>query len=673
MWPGLTNMSFFKTHRERIIRLLLWMLVLLPIIGSIVITMSRAVDQRFLDDWELVKYLVNFKEGTLHWRDLFAVYIEHRPAVSRLLSIAAILLGGGDMRGQNLLTLLMLLTGFATLARIWIKYGGATIREVWFPLLICSTVLFTPVQWQTLLWADCFYSVIPSVLLVISIGVAFQSWPWWVRCALGTFLAIVGTLSFASGVLLWLLPLPVMLVCGAFRNRSQKIKFTVLWVAVMTLVFSLYLNVRVQARDTITVEQPLISLPGGYVVTYDLRNEVPRQFAYHQENENTTATHTPYFLAHPQEVFDFVRAFCGVLLVRGFAADTKTAAIWTGTLVLAGFCALIYFCWRYRREPDLFRLLIALLCLGAYTPITGILVAVGRLWAGHVYSALNVRYHAHHPQIIIALVGAAFFILRQRAKERSVESGGGDKAFCWTSGGVLMGFLVMGWLYGINMMDAWRSARLRNAAAQMACLILPERNRFVANVSGDANLTRHSVNDLVRNGLLKNPPLQDTRLFSVLTMHKHAIGQEHAFINRLWKENGRWFCEGYASLPVSQRPADGVFFAYRLPEGEWTIWGFTQGDAPPHYLPSAMGKDLWGIVGKNRFWPHELMCAWERNPAIIADPPAGAEISLWAIEMDTRSVYRITNDPIKSPDASGDSLEFLAVHHDPQPPKSLKD
>ncbi len=656
--------SFLKTHRERIIRILLWMLVLLPIIASAVITMRRAVDQRFLDDWELVKYLVNFKEGTLHWRDLFAVYIEHRPAVSRLLSVALILLGGGDMRGQNLLTLLLLLIAFIVIARVWIKQGGASIRAAWFPLLICGVVLFTPVQWQTLLWADCFYSVIPPVLLVISIWVAFQSWPWWVRCALGTFLAVVGTLSFASGILLWMLPLPAMLVCGPFRNRAQRIKFTALWLSFMAVVFVLYLNVRVQGRDAITVEKPLLSLPAGRVLTYDLRNEVQSQFAYHQENENTTATHTPYFFEHPEEALDFVRAFCGVLLVRGCGTETKTAAIWAGTFVLAGFAMLIFFCWRYRKEPLLFRLLLALACLGAYTPVTGVLVAVGRLWAGHVYSALNVRYHAHHPQIIIALVGAAFFILRQRTSERASSGAARDGAFCWCTGGLLSGFLITGWLYGISMMDAWRSARLRNAAAQMVCLIFPEKDHFTAGISGSSRLTLESVNALARNGLLKTPLMRDTRLFHSLKLHRHVLGPDHAFLNRLWKDSEGWHCQGHASLPASFRPADGILFAYRLPGGEWTVWGFTQGDGLPHYLPLAMTKDVWGIVGKSRFWPSELMCNWEESPAIIADPPAGAEISWWAIEMDTRKIFRITREMKGEPNMPGESLESLAVRRD---------
>ncbi len=662
-------MSFFKTHRERIIRTLLWLLVLLPIIGSAVLTMNHAVDQRFFDDWELVKYLVMFKEGTLHLRDLFAVYIEHRPAVSRALSVAVILLGGGDMRGLNLLTLLMLLAGFMVMARLWMRQGTVTVREAWFPLLICSVLLFTPVQWQTLLWADCFYSVIPGMLLVMSIWVAFQSWPWWVRCATGALLAIVGTLSFASGVLLWILPLLVMLVCGSFQNRVQRIKFIALWLSVMAVVFAMYLNIKVQSRDAITVEQPLVSFPGGHAITYDLRNEVPSQFAYHQDNKNTTATHTPYFFEHLDEAFEFVRAFCGVLLVRGCAAETRTAAVWAGTLVLAGLGVLLFFCWRYRKETVLFRLLFALLCLGAYTPLTGILVAVGRLWAGHVHSALNVRYHAHHPQIIMALVGAAFFIVRHRAKESVGDGDARGRAFCWAFGGVLVGVLVMGWLYGMSMMDAWRAARLRNAAAQMVCKILPENNAFVASVSGNYKLTRKSVEALDGNGLLKTPLMRDNRLFSVLKLHTHALGPDRAFTNRLWKENGHWLCEGYASLPLSLRPADGILFAYRVPGGEWTVWGFTQGDGPPQYLPSVMGKDLWGIVTKSRFWPFEFMCSWENKPAIIAEPPAGAEISLWAMEMDARMVYRIADERDDDPHVAGKSLESYTVHREPEQSK----
>ena len=654
-----------EKHRRQITNALLWLLVLIPIVGSVLLTRMNAVDQRFLDDWELAKYLVKFKEGTLHLSDLCAVYLEHRPILPRALSVGVLLITGGDVRGQNVLTMLFLLTGFAALARLWLKHGGATIREAWLPLLIAGVTLFTPAQWQTLLWGDCFYAVMPGMFLVMTLCLAFEKWAWWVRGLAGAFLAVLATLSFASGILIWVLPLPVLLACGAFADHRQRVKFAALWLLVMAAVFALYLQVKVQKREAVTVEQPVVSLPGGYVVTYDLRNAVPRQFAYGQENENTMARNTPYFLAHPGEDFDLVRAFSGILLMRGCATDTKTAAVWAGTVMLAGLGALAFLCWRYRKERRLFPMLFTMLCLGAYTPVTGLLVAVGRIWAGHVHTALNVRYHAHHPQIIIALAGAALFLMIHRARQRDGEKDMAGMAFCWVTGGVLLGILGMGWLYGMSMMDAWRSARLRNAAAQMVSQILPEKNGFVSYVSGNYDLTHDTVAALAKHGLLRTPLLKDPRL-SNLHASESALGPDHAFLNRLWKEEGHWQCEGYASLLKTNRPADGILFAYRVPGGEWIIWGFTQGDGPPHYLPTAMGKDLWGIQAKDKLWPMQFMFPWSASPAIISEPPPGAEISVWAIDMARSRIYRIPRDIENKSGDAGDRLETLSQRQEPK-------
>ena len=659
-------MSFLKVNRERIIRALLWLIVLLPVVWSIALVRKNAVDQRFLDDLELTRYLIKFKEGTLKLDDLFAVYIEHRPAVSRLLSVASIIAGGGDVRAHNVIGILFLLTGFFVMARLWLKHGRVTIREAWLPLLISAVALFTPVQWQTLLWPDCFYSVIPGALLVLSIALSFSNRPWWFRCLIGTLYAVIGTLSFASGILLWILPLPVMLVCGSFGSARERIKFTALWFAVMSVVFALYLDLNVQRRDAVTEEQPLLNLPGDKVLTYDLRNDVPRQFAYGQEHDNTTANHTPYFLHNPAEAFDFVRAFCGVLLMRGAAADTKVASETAGSFVLAGLTLLAWFCWRYRKERELFRLLFAMLCFGAYTPVTGVLVAVGRLWAGHVHAALNVRYHSHHAQVFIALAGAALFIVRHRAAARPGERQVADGAIFWGLGGVLLGIMGLGWLYGANMMESWRSARLRNAAAQMLCPLFPQANWFVSYISGNYELTRDTVAALEKHGLIKTPLLHDSKLFSkYVHANERVLGPERAFVHRLWKENGVWKFDGYASIPRTERPADGVILAYRVAGGEWTIWGFTQGDGPPHYLPSAMGKDLWGIVPKDEQWPPEFRFPLADVPAIISEPPADAEISFWTLDMEHHQLFRIGADRLRKNDEPGESLQALSVHRDP--------
>ena len=658
-------METLAEKRTRLPAVLLWLVVLLPIILSILLTRANAVDQRFLDDWELAKYVIKYKEGTLTLHDLGAVYMEHRPVLPRALTIAATILCKGDVRGVNALTILFLLTGFAGIARLLLKHAGLTIRDAWLPLLIAAVTIFTPAQWQTLLWGDCFYAVMPGMFLALALCIAFAKWPWWVRCLVGTLVALLATLSFASGILIWVLPLPVMVLCGEFRNRRAQILFTGLWLAVMAVVFAIYAEVRLMPHDQIEDEKIILSLPGGYDLAYNLRNEVDRQFAYGQGNENTMARNLPYFLEHPLEDLDFVRAFSGVLLMRGAATETRTASIWAGTAMLGGLVVLAFFCWRYRKEREIFRPLFALFCFGAYTPATGLLVAVGRIWAGHVHTALNVRYHAHHPQIIIALVSAAVLILRWRSKDQTEPCTPLGTTVSWVSIGSLLGILGSGWIYGMSMMESWRSARLRNAAAQALCQLFVERNWFVSYVAGNFDLTRQTAAALEKHGLLKAPPLKNAKL-SNFVINERVLGPDKAFVNRLWKEGNDWFFEAYASLPRTNRPADGVLLAYRVPGGEWTIWGFTQGDGPPHYLPSAMGKDLWGIEPTSHLWPAEFMCPVDRSPAIISEPPSDAEISFWAIDMGRHHIHRILEPRKAKPDDPGESLQTLAIRRLPK-------
>jgi hypothetical protein len=78
-----------------------------------------------------------------------------------------------------------------------------------------------------------------------------------------------------------------------------------------------------------------------------------------------------------------------------------------------------------------------------------------------------------------------------------------------------------------------------------------------------------------------------------------------------------------------------------------------------------MGKDLWGIVPRDSQWPGEFMCPWDPRITVREQPPAGAQISFWAIDMDGRQVFRIGRDRKSSPDADGEILETLATPYEP--------
>lgn len=661
--------SFLKRYHDRLINLVLWLIVLVPLLGCGRLMRKYCVDQRFLDDWVWAIDLAKFSEGELTVHDIFSVHLEHRPALPRALALGVTLLAKGDVRAQNGLTFLWMASAFGALCWLWMRRARLGIREVWMPLLLAGGVMLTPVQWENLLWPVCCETMMPFLFLLLALCCAFTAGPWWTRCLVGGGCAILGMLSFASGVLLWFLPLPVFIFCGAFVSARQRWRFAALWAAVFAVTMLIYLQVQIVRHDQVTtVQKHLVSLPGNLDLVYDLHNEVPPQYAYHHGAEDTMGGSMAYFIGHPSEALQFVAIFSGALSVRGWAANTLTAALIVGFVYLAGLTLLAWSCWWFRREKDLLANLLPMVCLAAYTPATGLLVAVGRLYAGHLYAALNTRYHVHQTQIVIGLVGGAFFLARHFFQGRPSAAW---RTATIAAGGALAGIIGVGWFFGTGMMQAWQCARLRNQAAQYVSQIIPGYNYYVAWIAGSHPIAQSITGDLAKAGLLQLPPLK-SRQFSEfgrkIRINEHPLDSRHAVISRLQRvASGKWEVEGYASLPVSNRLADGVLLAWRVPGGEWTIWGFTQPNGLPSFLAQSMGKDMWGIVPGHDFWPARAMCQLEDEVAVVAQPPPGAQLSAWVMDMQKRQILRITRDKSGTVDEDGLTAEEFAKPYEPPP------
>lgn len=665
--------DFWTRSRARFGKIGLWLLVLVPILGCAKLVTQHAVDQRFLDDWVWAQDLIKVGQGKpaseiLH--DIFEVHLEHRPGVARALTLASTLLLHGNVEGQNVLSFLWLLSAFTAVTCLWMRRGGLTMREAWLPLLLMAVVLFSPVQWQTLLWPICHGTAMPLMFVTLSLVLAFHPWPWWVRCLVGALCAVLGMLSFASGFLVWVLPLPVYLVCGAFANHRQRLSFVVLWFAVFLVTMLFYLKVDIEPHNSETQKTVLMGLPGGRDLTYDLRNEVPPQYAYGRGEENTMDHGFNFFLKNPLLCIQFMATFSGALLARGWSADLKTTAGSVGWFLIVCLIAAAFYLVKHWRDEKLRVRLLPMLCFGAYTPVTGFMVAMGRAFAGGTGTALNGRYSVHQTVIIIALIGAAVFIGKHWMAARS-ESSRFLRPIGWSFAGLLFGVVGIGWLHGSAMMREWEAARLRAKAAQYLSQVFDKYNPFVGFVAGNQGIAVESAENLNKLGYLKDGLATSRKLSIFKVAHTAALDEMHGSFDRFFKiANGDWKVEGYTYLPKSMRPADAVLFAYKNADGEWIMFAMTQAYGVPYYLNRSMGKDMYAIIPGRDPWPARIVCPWDRDVYIHENPPPGTRITAWALDEKFHQIHRIRHfhdETIKGktvsvPDGEeGTPLEELAI------------
>lgn len=604
-----------------------------------------SVDQRFLDDWVWAQDLIKWKEGKYAelFHDVCSVHLEHRPMVPRALALLVTLALKGNVQGQNVLCFLWVAMSFASLASLWMRRGGMTLREGWLPLLMACALFYSPMQWQAFLWPICHETPMPVMFFLLSLLTAFTSWRWWVRSLLCCACAILAMLSFASGFLMWVLPLPVFLLAGTFDSPRQKIHFMMLWVAVLFVTMLLYFQVGIQKPESITLEKTIVALPGGYRLTYDLHNEVPPQYAYGHGEENTMSGEFSYFLKNPLLDAEFVATFCGAFLARGLSADLKISAQTLGWLLMAGWSVTAVYFWRHRRDTSLRSSLLPMLCFGAYTPLTGLMVAVGRSYAGGTGSALNGRYTIHQSALIIALVGAVFFISRHRRQHAgNVTALYGPPASIWFYG-ALAGLIGVGWVHGASMMWEWNAARWRGAAAQYLSQVFARNNPFVSFIAGNHLIAKRDSADLNHYGLLRRGLAQDRRLSQFAIAGKSPeLDADQGEFQRLYKnEAGEWRVHGFARLPGINRPADAVLLSYKAADGSWIMFGFTQSWGVPYYISRSLTKDVYAIIPGRDPWPQRVMCPFDPEIYIEEEPPAGAMITAWALDMKIGILHRI--------------------------------
>lgn len=622
-------------HRDRVLNALLWVLVFVPVWFCTRLVIDHWVNQRFLDDWAWAGDLVKAMKGELTLHDLFAVHLEHRPAIAKGLSIVVTILARGDVRSQCVLTLVTYLGSFLCLVRLWLKSGGLTIRDVVLPLLLCSLVLFTPVQWQTLLWPICSGTALPMLFLLLALQAAGARQRWWVRTLSVSLLSIAAMLSFASGALVWGLALPVMMWGGSMMTKRQRVGSFLLWGAMLSLFLGWYFT--------------------------NFHNEALAAYAYGHGDENTVTRELQYFLSHPWDDLQFVAAFCGGVVADGWAMDTRAAAIGVGWGLLAALAAGAAYVIIHWRENAIRAQLLPWFCFALYTPCTGLLVAVGRIYAGGPNVGLNIRYHVHQTQILIGLIALAFIILRHWTEQRSEETRRIVQVTAGVVCGLSMGVIALGWIYGSSMMAEWQGARLKNSTAQRLSQVFPHYNRPVADIAGNFSIGVNTVHDLDQFHLLTPSPLKDRRLSNFPPGPKPLNTVENQFLSLTKDQSGDWHTEGFSVLPRTHRTPDGILFAYREPgKSEWTIFGFTHVYGVPHFLTVSMVKDLWGIRPGRDFWPADFRCAWEEEVAVAESPPPGALISAWAVNAQYMEVSRVfhPHGDAKSDD-EGSTLESL--------------
>jgi hypothetical protein len=623
-------MSDSLHKRTPLARVLAWLGVLcrvlfvfLPVVLMWWLAKDYRTNTLFLDDWAYVPLYEKAVHGGLTLHDFFAGYLEHRPAIARVIAIVTTLLSKGDVRWQCIVT-------FITITLTWMNCGLllrralGDWRRIWLPWGVMAWVLYCPVQWQEFLWPSCHMDTLPLLFLTTSLLVlGRERMNWGMRLALCVVCAWTATYSFAAGLTLWVL-IPVAVACGhGFENTADRRRFILAWAVPAAVVLFCYFH--------------------------GLKNEEDAPFAYGQGNEDTMTHSVWSVLKSPEKGIKFTVTLLGANLSRGVFGLRWNVAFGLGCGLCAVFLVgLVRFVGDWKRLANR-RAVLPFVMVATYGFCVAGMVAAGRAWASKdVGGALNNRYACFSTAFVVGLVGLLTVLACRASNERedaSLEATDGDgksrdfRRVTLAVGGMLCGLLVGNWFYGAQMMEAWHYARLRGAVdVHFTPLLGQAQDR--GQPAQHIRLAHDRAEVMNRLGFLDHPQATSLNLdqFTIRPKLEDKLG----WIISTDRVPESITIHGFALLTMHGRPPDAVLITWRndAAGGERQIVQVVMPDNLPAFFLTDTMKDMQYVVlddyRPKRFG--EWSATVKRN-----DLPKNAKLRIeaWTLNFENFSVHEI--------------------------------
>lgn len=584
------------------------LLVVMPAIALARLIWQHAVNIPFLDDWMFVQMDDKAAQGTLTWKDFFIVQMEHRMAFVRGVIMLCHQWFPANYTAMMWITWAFLLGTALNVFLLLRRTTGAKFAYFWPVMLLASLAIFTPVQYQIVLWSMMFQVAAPAFFLSLSFVLALSPRPLWLRFIVGVIGAACSTLCFATGILLWVLPLPLLFLPGVIRSARAKWIYTGLWLAVFAVAMGLYFN--------------------------DLKNETDPQFSYKQGDQETMGRNFQAFFSEPGKGMVFVMRLLGCHLARGTSISAMDSSLVIGGLSCLLWVGAALYWWRRFADEKLRRALLPWLLFGAYSIGAAGLIAVGRVWATRTgENAITARYVIHAVPLTVSLIVLVWMIVRDL--RRNHPEWRKHLVQTLAAAGFALAILqVISWSHGMRMMTVWESSRLRGAANTLFY-------NTVNNTEGDIAANRKLARRANELGLLNPPMLADTRLEN-FRLTPQLLSQTTAqlrslTIERVQDEEDKdviyGLARGFASLPGRERVADAVIFTYRVPQdGRWEIFHVAQVMGLPLYLLDTLSRDMQFIHVPGEHFAEEGVAGFEARFDFRQLPAGDHEVMAWAYD-----------------------------------------
>lgn len=555
------------------------------------------VDTPWGDQWNgTFPLLEKMQTGTLGLGDFFAFHNEHRIFFPRLIAVGLAKLTHWNIRAELVVIWILACVCSVNLWRLAQVTGWRNSRARLWLLLTANVLVFSPLQWENLLWGFQIGFLLPLATMTACLWIAptFRR-PFDFLATI--FLCLISTFSIASGFASWVLAAPLLLLwngkVGARRERIWWSTFAVIGILSIGFYFNGF--VRPTAH------------PGPMAV-----------------------------IEHPLRAIQFILAYLGTPFF-GMAPNASAVAMAASAALVVLFAACVLYLWRWRRDRTLLAHSLPWVSLSAWALVNAVLTMVGRVGFG-VSAATQSRYVSFALMLPIGSLFLTSLVLRHA---RESDTGMNTVRVRWGLAvlATALSFLfVCGTIEALESWGRFQHGRLSGKAGLLLINVIDDPEALARNVyHGDDPALKARTNFLDRLGYLRPHLVRSNRIREIA--FRSDAGTMGEF-NELRKRPGEFVASGWAILPESHRVADGVLLTYDDAQGDPIIFALAEVGSNRAEVSQRLNDKAY------------LRCGWMKSWKAGQIPASSRLIRAWAFDAENCRAFQIGAGSLELPKAS---------------------
>jgi hypothetical protein len=553
------------------------------------LVLTYGIDFPFWDEWDpnLAGLYIKFHHHQLTFADLAAQHNEHRILIPRLMLLALNSATHFNAVGEMIFEwVLICFTSAGILRLIQQTHEDASRARViglWF---LCNLLIFTPAQWENLIWGAGVINVMPMALIVWMLGVLRSGWRPMTRLIVAILLAAAATYSSGNGFLAW--PMGLALLAWP-RARGNK-RHMVAWLASAAVFFGLYF------------------------------------VGYKQPDHNGSHPYATDFLTPLNYFLNFLGA--PFAFSSTYPPERTAPVIGTVMLLMLGAIALRVNQLRRENPQDEFaRRAVVWLTVAFFAIGSAALAAVTRAGFTAWQAIQSTRYVTFALYLPVALVVLVPITCQDWLRRADAPRWKGWLTYAPAAAASLMILLqIFTFPNVINSCKVEYRTRYQTKAVHLLANVLPDNPMIKRLVYSDPAVARQEGNELGEMGWLRPKLITTNNAALIQETDPKKIARVKGALERGGKRSETELAVmGWAVFVDEGRPADAVFLTYDNPRGEPIIFAMAE--------LGVRRDDVAQELGDYDFTPSGWLAVFP--PSQLPADPKQVTIRAWALDTDT--------------------------------------